>query len=135
MEGRGQAGSHKVASIDYIWTENSQMTSVSAISTSTYHTKQLNPWPNSEVNCVMNHSRLSACQWEMEPFEGDLSLVHIRQASETSHTQSSLDNFHHQYLAELLVNVYSYCLMVKSVSCCYVHVSWLFSDSVTYICN
>ena len=32
--------------------------------------------------------------------------------------QSSLGNFQHQYVAELLVNVYSYRLMVKSVSCC-----------------
>ena len=36
-------------------------------------------------------------------------------------------NLHHQYLPELLVNVCSYCLIVKSVSCCSVRGSWLFS--------
>ena len=41
---------------------------------------------------------------------------HVWQASETSHSKSNPGNFQHQYLAELLVNVYSYCLMVKSVS-------------------
>ena len=43
------------------------------------------------------------------------SLVDVWQAAETSHSKSSLGNFHYQYMAELLVNVYSYCLMVKCV--------------------
>ena len=38
---------------------------------SKYHTKQLNPWPNSSANRVGNYSQLSACQGEMEPFEDD----------------------------------------------------------------
>ena len=37
----------------------------------TYHTKKLNPWPNSSVNRVVNYSQLSACQGDMQPFEGD----------------------------------------------------------------
>ena len=62
------------------------------------------------------------------------TLVDVRQASETSHSKSTLGNFQHQYLAEqLLVNVYSYCLMVKSVYCCCVRGSRLFSDLVTYL--
>ena len=36
-----------------------------------------------------------------------LALVDTRQASETRNNESSLGNFQHQYLAELLVNVYS----------------------------
>ena len=43
------------------------------------------------------------------------ALVDVSQASETNHSKSSLGNFHHQYLPELLVNVYSYRLMVKCV--------------------
>ena len=39
----------------------------------------------------------------------------IWQASETSHSNSSLGNFQHQYPHELLVSVYSYHLMVKSL--------------------
>ena len=42
-----RVGSHKVAGKGYINTENSQIISIGAIFNSTYHTKQLNPWPNS----------------------------------------------------------------------------------------
>ena len=57
----------------------------------------------------------------------------VRQASETSHGKRSPGNFEHQYLAELLFNVYNHHLMVKSVCCCCVRGSWLFSDLVTYM--
>ena len=60
------------------------------------------------------------------------ALMDIWQDSETSHSKSSLGNYQHQYLSELLVNMYSYCLMVKSVSYCYVHGSRLFLNPVTY---
>ena len=49
------------------------MASIGANFTSTYHTKQLNPWPNSSTSRVVNYSWLSACQGDMEPFEGDPS--------------------------------------------------------------
>ena len=122
-------GSHKVADKGYIFTKTSQMASIGVIFTSTYHTKQLNPWPNSSASRVVNYSQLSACQGDMQPFEGDP----YTRGRLTSHSKSSPGNFQHQYLAELLVNVYSYGLMVKSVSCCCVHESWLFSDLVTYV--
>ena len=54
----------------YIFTKNSQMTSIGVIFTSTHHTKQLNPWTNSSASRLVNYSRLSACQGKMEPFEG-----------------------------------------------------------------
>ena len=60
------------------------------------------------------------------------TLMDVWQASETSHSKSSLANFQHQYLAELLVNVYSYRSMVKSVSCCCARGRLLFSNPVTY---
>ena len=47
------------------------MASIGVIFTSTYHTKQLNPWPNSSASRVVNYSWLSACQGDMQPFEGD----------------------------------------------------------------
>ena len=43
----------------------------------------------------------------------------------------SLGNVQHQYLAELFVKVYSYCLIVKNVSWCCVRGSWSFSNPVT----
>ena len=55
----------------------------------------------------------------------------VQQSLETSHSKSSLGSIQHQYLAKLLVNVYSHCLMVKSLSCCCVCGSWLFIDLVT----
>ena len=123
-------GSHKVAGKGYIFTKTSQVASIGVIFT-TYHTKQLYPWPNSSASRVVNYSQLSACQGDMQPFEGDL----YTRGRLTSHSKSSPDNFQHQYLAELLVNVYSYCLMVKSMSCCCVHGSRLFSNLVTYVCG
>ena len=30
-----------------------------------------NPWPNSSASCVVNYSQLSACQGDVQPFEGD----------------------------------------------------------------
>ena len=70
MEGRGWAGSHEVAGKGYHFTKNSQMTSIGAIFTSTCHTKQLNPWPNSSASRVVNHICLSAFQGKVGPFEG-----------------------------------------------------------------
>ena len=52
------------------------MASIGVIFTSTYHTKQLNPWPNSSASRVVNYSQLSACQGDMQPFEGD-HAVHL----------------------------------------------------------
>ena len=65
--------SYEVVGKGYVFTKNRQMTSIDAILTSTCHTKQLNPWPNSSASHVVNHSWLSACQWKMEPFEGHSS--------------------------------------------------------------
>ena len=130
-------GSHEIVGKDCIFTKTSQMASIGVIFTSTYHTKQLNPWPNSSASRVVNCSQLSACQGDMQPFEGDPYTRGRLTASETSHSKSSLGNFQHQYLAELLVNVYSYFLTMRSVSYCCVHGSQIFSDLVTimYPCN
>ena len=85
------------------------MASIGAMFTTTYLTKQLNQWPNSSSSCVVNYSRLSAFQGDMEPFEGDPSTCKCL----TSHNKSNLVDFQHQYLSTLLVIVYSYHLMVK----------------------
>ena len=66
-------GSHKMAGKGYVFTKTSQMASIDAIFISTYHTKQLNPWPNSLASRVVNYSQLSACQGDMQPFEGNPS--------------------------------------------------------------
>ena len=47
------------------------MAFIGVIFTTTYHTKQLNPWPKSSASRVVNYSQLSACQGDMKPFEGD----------------------------------------------------------------
>ena len=122
-------GSHEVVGKGYVFTITTQMASIGAIFTSMYHTKQLSSWPNSSASRVLDYSRLSACQGDMQPFEGNSSTCGCL----TSHSKSSPGNFQHQYLPKLLVNVYSYHLMVKSVSCCCVCGSWLFSNPVTYV--
>ena len=57
----------------YVFTENSQMTSIGVIFISICHTKQLNQWPNSSASHVVILSWLSACQGKMGPFKGDMS--------------------------------------------------------------
>ena len=52
-----------------MFTKNREMTTIGAIFTSTCHTKQLNPWPNSSASRVVILSRLSACQGKMGPFK------------------------------------------------------------------
>ena len=75
------------------------MVSIGASFTSSYHTKQLNPWPNWPANHVVNYSQLSACQREMEPSEDHLSTRgHL-----TNLSKSSLGNFQQEYLTELLM--------------------------------
>ena len=91
-----------------------------------YHTKQVNPWPNPSASHVVNCSWLSACQRRLNHLKTTRALVDVCQASETNNSKSSLDNFQHQQLPTLLVNVYSYSymvyhLMVKSLSSCCVH--------------
>ena len=86
------------------------MAYIDAIFTFTY---QLIPWPNSYV---VKYSQLSNCQGDMEPFEDDPSTRGCLTSLRNKPQESNLGNFQHQYLAELLVNVYSYHLMVKSVS-------------------
>ena len=124
-------GSHKVVGKGYVFTKTSQMASIGVIFTSTYHTKQLNPWPNSSSSYVVNYSYLSICQGDMQPFEGDPDTRGCLTSLRNKPQQNSLANFQHHYLAELLVNVYSYRLMVKSVSCCCVRGKLLFSNPVT----
>ena len=58
----------------YIFTKNSQMTSIGAIFTSTCQTKELNPWPNSSASRVVIYSQLSACQRKMGPFKDRLEI-------------------------------------------------------------
>ena len=102
--------------------------STDAICTSTYHTKQLNPWPNLLASHAVNCSQLSPFQREIEPFKDHLNtrgcLTNLR-------TWKQPGKLEHQYLPELLVNAYTYCLMMKNVSYCYVCGSQLFSNPAT----
>ena len=72
-EGGQWAGIHKVAGKGYVFTKNREMTSIGTIFTSTCHTKQLHPWPNSSASHVVINNRQSTCQGKMEPFKGYLS--------------------------------------------------------------
>ena len=54
-EGVRWAHSHQVAGKGYVFTKISQMATIGAIFTFIYHTKRLNPWPNSSASCVVNY--------------------------------------------------------------------------------
>ena len=69
-EGGGQAGSQEVMGKGYVFTKNSQMTSIGIIFITTCHTKQLHPRANSSASHVVIHSQLSACQGKIGSFEG-----------------------------------------------------------------
>ena len=58
-----------MVSKDSIKTEGSQMASIGAIVSSTYHTRHLNPLPTSPASCVVIYTQLSACPGEIEPFK------------------------------------------------------------------
>ena len=72
-------------------------------------------------------------QWRWSHWKFIRTFVDIWQDSETSHSKSSLGNFQHWYLPDVLASVYSYHVIVKTVSCCYVHGRWVISNPVTYV--
>ena len=51
----------------------SHMAYIGALCSSTYHTKQLNPWQNSLASCKVNYSQLSPWSRKLKPFKDDLS--------------------------------------------------------------
>ena len=111
--GGGRSGGQSYDNI-----ENSQEAFIGAIYTSAYHTKQLSPWPNSSASYMVSFSWLSACQGKMESFRTTRALMHGYLTSlRNNPQQSSLSKYQQQYPDKLLVNVYSYCLRVKCVSC------------------
>ena len=119
----------------YAFTKTSRIASIGAIFTSTFHTKQLNPWPNSSASCVVNYSRLSACQGDMQPFEGDPStcgrLASLRKNKPQQNQPGQLSASILQCLNCKSMCTAQYRLMVKSMSCCCVHGRRLFSNLVT----
>ena len=56
---------------------------------------------------------VSACPGKMEPFKDDLNTHGHLTSLRNKPQQSNLENSQHKYLSELLVNVYSYHVMVK----------------------
>ena len=71
---------------------------------------------------------VSACPEKMEPFKDDLNTHGHLTSLRNKPQQSNLENSQRKYPSELLVNVYSYHVMVKSMPCCCVHGSHHFSD-------
>ena len=69
--------------------------------------------------------------WRWGHLKTTPALVDVWQDSETSHSKSSSGNFQHWYLADMLASVYSYRVMVKSVSSCCVRGSRVLSNPVT----
>ena len=72
------------------------MTYSDAIFTSTCHTKQLNPWPNSSVSRVVKlviHSQLSTCQGKMGPFIGHKSTCGHQTGLKKARVKADCSNF------------------------------------------
>ena len=118
-------GSHEVAGKGYVFTKISQMASIGVIFTSTYHTKQLNPWPNSSASRMVNYSQLSACQGDMQPFEGDpytsgrlTSLKNKPQQKQPGQLSASIPGLIVSQRVQLLLDG-EVCLAVVCVEACF----------------
>ena len=85
--------SHEVAGKGCIHTENSQIASIGAISTSTYHTKQLNAYPTSSASVFVNYSWLLACPRKIELVKDHPNTHGHLTSSETSHRKNILGTF------------------------------------------
>ena len=92
--------------------------------TSKYHTKQLNPWPNSSGSCVVNYSQLFVCKREMEPFEDHPNTHGCLTGPRKNHSKSSLGNIQHQCLPKLLANVHIQ-LLFDGEKCVLLLCAWL----------
>ena len=101
--------SHEVVGKGYVNIKNSLITSIGTIFTSTYHSKQLKPWPSSSASRVVNYSQLPACQGIWTHLKATWALIDVQRASETSHSKSTPGNFQHQYLPEL----FSQCVLLS----------------------
>ena len=89
----------------------------------------------SMAQLISQSCSVSACQGDMQPFEGNPStcgcLTDLRntpQQKKPRQLSASIPAW-----IVLFINVYNYRLMVISVSCCCVHESRLFSNLVTFV--
>ena len=114
------------------------MVSIGAIINSKYHTKQINPLTNSPASHVIIYSCLSVClsredgAIERPPKHQQTSDKPQKQATAKAARAIFGTNTYLQ-LPELLVNVYSYQVMVKGVSCCCMCGRLLLSNPVIFI--
>ena len=75
-----------------------------------------------------------ACPLEMVPFKDHPSTRGRLTGLRNKPQQKQLGyNFQHWYLADMLASVYSYRVMVKSISSCCVCGRWVLSNPVTYV--
>ena len=111
------------------------MGSIGDIFTSTYHTKQLNLWPNSSASRLVNYSQLLACQGDMEPFEGDPSTHGLLTSLRNKPQQKQPRQLSASILVWTVSQCIQLCLMVKSVSYCCVCVKGIFSQIRSHICT
>ena len=89
-------------------TEQSQMVSIEALLSSTYHKMELNQCTKSLASCVAISSLLSACQGKMEPFKEHLDTRGHLTGPRNSHAKSRLIIFWQCYTAGELVYGFSY---------------------------
>ena len=89
--------------------------------------------PHQPVVWSFIYSQLSACPVEMEPFKNHYEQSWMSDKTQKHATAKVAWAAFSTDLPEMLGSVYSYCVMVKGVSCCCVHGRRLFSNPITYI--
>ena len=116
--------------------KNCQMASLSAIFSFTYHTihspkSTAQPHHQPVAWWFIDGGLLVQGRWNyLKTYQYSLTSS---KPQKWSHCKSSLGNFQHRHLLTLLVNVYNYWVMVKSMFCCYLHGSWIFSNPSSHI--
>ena len=93
----------------------------------------VNPCPISPASHVVIYSQLVTFPGETEPFKDHPSTCGCLTGFRNKPQQKQPEKLSALILPEMLVSVYSYCVMVKSVSCCCVFGSQVFSNPVTYV--
>ena len=78
----------------------------------------VNPCPISPASHVVIYSQLVTFPGETEPFKDHPSTCGCLTGFRNKPQQKQPEKLSALILPEMLVSVYSYCVMVKSVSCC-----------------
>ena len=126
LQGGGWVGSHEVAGKDYIFTKNSQMAFIGVIFPSTYHKVAKSTAKLTSQLC--GDLQPAGC---LSPGDGPSQHSWTSDRTQKNKPQQKQLGQLSALLADMLASVYSYHVMVKSISFCCVRGRRVISNPVT----